>query len=173
MKSLLLALALLCCAVPALAAGQIHDLTLDNVEEKLVAYNARHRGDWSPRLAREEAAAAWYDLRRTTVLVAGHEHKSQKINRIQFFVSKDERIPSEDGRRMQYVSDMSYVAQAAAALCLPGFDKDAKRVEALEDAVTYMNSALSKGEKCVFTSGDYQFTAMIIDGVYTIWAERR
>ena len=35
MKSLFLALALLCCAVPALAAGQIHDLTLENIEEKL------------------------------------------------------------------------------------------------------------------------------------------
>ena len=74
MKSLFLALALLCCAVPALAAGQIHDLTLENIEEKLAACNARHRGAWSPRLAREEPAAAWYDLRLTTAFVAGHEH---------------------------------------------------------------------------------------------------
>lgn len=172
MKSLFLALALLCCAVPALAAGQIHDLTLENIEEKLAACNARHRGDWSPRLAREEPAAAWYDLRLTTAFVAGHEHASQKINRIQFFISTDGRIPSEDGRRMQYISDMSSAVQAAAALCLPGFDKDAEQMAALEDALTYMNSALSKGEKCVFTSGGYRFTAMIVDGVYTVWVER-
>ena len=33
-------------------------------------------------------------------------------------------------------------------------------------------SALSKGEKCVFTSGGYRFMAMIVDGVYTVWADR-
>lgn len=173
MKKFFLTLFLMCLAVPAFAGGQIHDLTLENIEEKLAAYNTRHRGGWSIRLAREEPAAAWYDLHPATVFVAGHEYKSQKINRIQFFVSIDERIPSEDGRRMQYISDMSYVAQAAATLCLPGFDKDEKRITALEDVVTYANSNLSKGEKCVFTSGSYRFTAMIIDGVYTIWAEKK
>lgn len=174
MKKLFLTLALVMCwAATALAAGQINDLTLDNVEDKLVAFNKTYNGTWSPQLAKEDAAATWYSLSRTTALVAGHEAGAQKVNRIQFFVSKDERIPSEDSRRMRYIDDMMYAARAAASLCMPGFDKDQEQVDALYDAATYSNQAILHGEKNVFTLGKYQFSAVIIDGVYTIWAERR
>lgn len=174
MKKLFLTLALVMCwAVTAFAAGQINDLTLDNVEDKLVAFNKTYNGTWSPQLAKEDAAATWYSLSRTTALVAGHEAGAQKVNRIQFFVSKDERIPSEDSRRMRYIDDMMYAARAAASLCMPGFDKDQKQVDALYDAATYSNQAILHGEKNVFTLGKYQFSAVIIDGVYTIWAEKQ
>ncbi len=68
---------------------------------------------------------------------------------------------------------MMYAALAAASLCMPGFGKDQERVDALYDAATYSNQAILHGEKNVFTLGKYQFSAVIIDGIYTIWAEKK
>lgn len=174
MKKLFLTLALVVCwAVTAFAAGQINGLTLDNIEEKLIAFNKPYNGTWLPQLAKEDPTAAWYSLSPTTAVVAGHEAGAKKVNRIQFFVSKDERIPSEDGRRTRYIDDMMYAALAAASLCMPGFGKDQERVDALYDAATYSNQAILHGEKNVFTLRKYQFSAVIIDGIYTIWAEKK
>lgn len=45
MKKLFLTLALVVCwAVTAFAAGQINGLTLDNIEEKLIAFNKPYNG---------------------------------------------------------------------------------------------------------------------------------
>lgn len=174
MKKLFLTLALVMCwAVTALAAGQINGLTLDNVEEKLVYQNTLNRGTWSPQLAQEDPAATWYSLSRTTAVVAGHEAGAKKISRIQFFVSKDERIPSEDGRRMQFISDISCSALTAAGLCIPKFDRDKKKVGQFLQTMTLENPALFREEKATFTASGYQFTAAIIKGVYTIWAEKK
>ena len=64
MKKLFLTLALVVCwAVTAFAAGQINGLTLDNIEEKLIAFNKPYNGTWSPQLAKEDPAATWYSLR--------------------------------------------------------------------------------------------------------------
>ena len=174
MKKLFLTLALVVCwAVTAFAAGQINGLTLDNIEEKLIAFNKPYNGTWSPQLAKEDPAATWYSLSPTTAVAAGHEAGAQKINRIQFFVSKDERIPSEDGRRMQFINDISCSALTAAGLCIPKFDRDKKKVEQFLQSMTLENSALFRGEKTTFTAKGYQFTAAIIDGIYTIWAEKK
>lgn len=174
MKKLFLTLALVVCwAVTAFAAGQINGLTLDNIEDKLVYQNTLNRGGWSPQLAKEDPAATWYSLSPTTAVAAGHEAGAQKVNRIQFFVSKDERIPSEDGRRMQFINDISYSALTAAGLCIPKFDRDNKKVGQFLQTMTLENSALFRGEKTTFTAKGYQFTAAIIDGIYTIWAEKK
>lgn len=174
MKKLFLTLALVMCwAATALAAGQINDLTLDNVEDKLVYQNILNRGDWVPQVVKEEPAATWFALNETVTFVAGHENKSNKIIRIQFFVKGDERISSKEGRVAQYIDDMSSSALTAAGLCIPKFDRDKNTVRKFQKTLSFENAALLDGEKCVFTAKGYQFTAVIIDGIYTIWAEKQ
>ena len=74
---------------------------------------------------------------------------------------------------MQFIKDISYSALTAAGLCIPKFDRDKKKVWQVLQTMTLENSALFRGEKTTFTAKGYQFTAAIIDGIYTIWAEKK
>lgn len=172
MKSLFLALALLCCAVPALAAGQIHDLTLENIEEKLAYQNLLNKGNWDPQVTKEEPASTWFSLNGSTNFIAGHEHASAKVNRIQFFVMMDESVSGKEERIMRFIDDAWIGALTAASLCIPKFDGKKDMVKKYHETISMDNDALFDGKKGVFTSGGYRFTAMIVDGVYTVWAEK-
>lgn len=173
MKKFFLTLFLMCLAVPAFAGGQIHDLTLENIEEKLAYQNLLNKGNWDPQVTKEEPAATWFSLNESMNFIAGHEHTSKKINRIQFFVMMDKNISDKDERIMQFINDAWIGALTAASLCISKFDSNKSMVKKYHENISMDNAALFDGKRGVFTAGGYRFTAMFIDGVYTIWAEKK
>ena len=173
MKKFFLTLALIMCwAVTAFAAGQINGLTLDNIEDTLDYHNRLNLGDWLPHVVEQKPTSTKFTLSKTVTFVAEYEYESEKIIKIQFFVKGDERITSKEGRLAQYINDISSSALTVAGLCIPKFDRDKNMVQQFQKTIGFENTALRDGKKCVFTAKGYQFTAVIIDGVYTIWAEK-
>lgn len=174
MKKFFLTLALVMCwAVTAFAAGQINGLTLDNIEDTLDYHNRLNLGDWLPHVVEQKPTSTKFTLSKTVTFVAEYEYESEKIIKIQFFVKGDERITSKEGRLAQYINDISSSALTVAGLCIPKFDRDKNMVQQFQKTIGFENTALRDGKKCVFTAKGYQFTAVIIDGVYTIWAEKK
>lgn len=171
MRTLFLMLLLLCWGLPVYAGGPIGDLTLDNIEEKLVYQNILNRGNWVPQVVKEEPAATWFSLNATTTFVAGHGSRQTRLNRIHFFVTPNKAEPDLKKRADLYMDDILLAALTTAGLCIPKFDRDKQQVQAFLNTVTLRNTSIINGEKAVFKTGKYVFQAMIVDDIYMVFAE--